>query len=334
MAVIVQKFGGTSVADAASREYVLKKIRQERDAHNKPVVVVSAMGRRGAPYATDTLLDMVPGGTPELQALIVSCGEIISACIVANHLNAKGIPAKALTAYTAGIMASGPYDAARPATIQTANLDALLKAGVIPVVTGFQGVLPDSSIATLGRGGSDTTAVALGAWLHAEYVDIFTDVPGVAMTDPRIVPEAPYIPYLDYLSMVRLSSHGSRVLHDLSAKIAMEKNVCVRIRSTFDDSPGTLIGPLGSSGRDEQRDPKSPPEADLVGITVKEKNADGSIVTLVYKAGEGTAAAGKILEKLNAKQNSSDDADAVVFDLPKAQVKGALQAILTPYVKK
>ena len=322
MAVIVQKFGGTSVANAASREYVLKKIKQELDAFNSPVVVVSAMGRRGAPYATDTLLDLVPGAAPELSALIVSCGEIISACIVANNLNEKGIPAKALSAYTAGIMASGPYEAARPDVIQTANLETLIKSGVVPVVTGFQGVLSDSSIATLGRGGSDTTAVALGAWLHADYVDIFTDVPGVAMTDPGIVPEAPYIPFLDYLSIVRLSSHGSRVLHDISAKIAMEKNVRVRIRSTFDDSPGTLIGPPGHEEI-----------ADLVGITVKEKNADSSLVTLVYKAGKGTAGADKIIERLNAKVNPSDDSDAVVFELPKAQVKSALGTILKDYKK-
>jgi len=268
-------------------------------------------------------LDLVPGAAPDLQALIVSCGEIISACIVADCLDKTGIPAKALTAYTAGIMASGPCDAGRPDTIQTANLEALVKAGIVPVVTGFQGVLPDSSIATLGRGGSDTTAVALGVWLHAEYVDIFTDVPGVAMADPRLVPEAPYIPYLDYLSMVRLSSHGSRVLHDLSAKIAMEKNVRVRIRSTFDDSPGTLIGPLVPGGADGQ--------TDLVGITVKEKNADTSLVTIVYKAGAGAGKAGKIAGQLNVTPEHSDDPDAVVFDLPKALVKGALQEILKDY---
>ena len=322
MAVIIQKFGGTSVADETSREHVLKKIRQEIDSGNNPVVVVSAMGRRGAPYATDTFLDLVPDATPELSALIVSCGEIISACIVANCLNAKGIPAKAMTAYTAGIMASGPYDAAQPTTIQTANLEALIKQGIVPVVTGFQGVLPDSSIATLGRGGSDTTAVALGAWLHAEYVDIFTDVPGVAMTDPRIVPEAPFISYLDYLSMVKLSSHGSRVLHDLSAKIAMEKNVCVRIRSTFDDSPGTVIGPDLHDGK-----------MDLVGATVKDEGAGSSLVTLVYKNGTGTGARDKIAEQLNVKPNPSDDPDAVIFCLPKTQVKEALKAVLAPYAR-
>ena len=315
------------MADAASRARVTGRIRQEIDKGNSPVVVVSAMGRRGAPYATDTLLDLVPGAQPDISALIVSCGEIISACIVANNLNAKGIPAKALTAYSAGIKAKGPYDGAVPAEIMTENLEVLIKAGFVPVVTGFQGVLPDSSIATLGRGGSDTTAVALGAWLHAEYVDIFTDVPGVAMADPRIVPEAPFIPYLDYESMVRLSGFGSKVLQDVSARIAMEKKVRVRIRSTFDDSPGTVIGPDRDKGH-----------ADLAGIAVKEKDADTSIVTIVYKAGAGKGQAEKIAERLNAKvikscRYAESDPDAVILELPKAQVKETLQTILAPYIK-
>ena len=343
MAVIVQKFGGTSVAEESSRERVISKVSLELEAGNSPVLVVSAMGRRGAPYATDTFLDMVPGASAELAALIVSCGEIVSACIVANSLNKNGIPAKALTAYTAGIMANGPYDNAVPETIQTENLQALIKAGIVPVVTGFQGVLPDSSIATLGRGGSDTSAVALGAWLNAEYVDIFTDVPGVAMADPRIVPEAPYIPYLDYLSMLRLSSHGSRVLHDMSAKIAMEKNVRVRIRSTFDDRPGTLIGPLDESALDGE-------SADIVGITVKDKDTETSLITIVYKAGTLTAAAGEIQARLGSQLSSLpaapgikaassdapdiDDPDALVFETPKMQVKELLQTVLKSYCRQ
>ena len=324
MSVIIQKFGGTSVADVASREHVLGKIKKELDALNNPVVVVSAMGRRGAPYATDTLLDLIPGAPAEMSALIVSCGEIISACIVANCLCAKGIEAKALTAYTAGIIAKGPYDSARPENIKTAALEKLIKSGIVPVVTGFQGVLPDFSLATLGRGGSDTSAVALGAWLNAEYVDIYTDVPGVAMADPRIVPEAPFIPHLDYRSMVRLSSHGSKVLHDLSAKIAQEKNVNVRIRSTFDDLPGTIIGPSrrrGDAG------------ADIAGIAVKDKDAGKSLVTIVYKTPSGAAGAEKILKQLKAKANPSRDSAVVAFDYPKARVKEAIRTILAPYIK-
>ena len=320
MALVIQKFGGTSLANAESRELVINKIKHEKDAGNSPVVVVSAMGRRGAPYATDTLLDLIPGAAPDLSALIVSCGEIVSACILTNCLNARGIPAKALTAYTAGILAGGPYNSAEPLTIQTAKLEALLKEGAVPVVTGFQGVLPDSSLATLGRGGSDTTAVALGAWLGAEYVDIFTDVPGVAMADPRILPEAPFIPFLDYKSMLSLSSQGSKVLQDLSAKIAMEKNVCVRIRSTYDDGPGTLIGP---DCQDEQRP--------LIGITVKDNDGNSSLMTLVYRP--GMAGREEMAGQLNISLLPRDDPDIVAFNLPTAQVKDTLRAILKPYIK-
>ena len=296
MAVIVQKFGGSSVADERGREQAVKKIKAELDSGNKPVVVVSAMGRRGAPYATDTFLDLVPGAGAELSALIVSCGETISACVMAHCLNTHGIPAKALTAYTAGIMASGPYDGAEPADINTANLEALLEAGVVPVVTGFQGVLPDLSLATLGRGGSDTSAVALGARLKAAYVDIFTDVPGVAMADPRIAPDAPFLPFLDYDSMLRLSANGNRVLHDRSAKIAMEKNVLIRIRSTFDDKPGTLIGPCGSGAA-----------PDLAGITVKDKDGETSILTLVFRKDAGRGKADRLLtDQEQAGRRSAD----------------------------
>jgi len=180
------------------------------------------------------------------------------------------------------------------------------------------------SIATLGRGGSDTTAVALGAWLNAEYVDIFTDVPGVAMTDPRIVPQAPYIPYLDYLSMFRLSLHGSKVLHDLSAKIAMEKKVRVRIRSTFDDTPGTVIGPQDNNDADTA----------LVGITVKGKDDNTSLITIVYKAGAGTAGSEKAFAHLGVKALPSDDPDVILFDSPKTRVKETLYVILDPYINK
>ena len=317
MAIIVQKFGGTSVADEEKREHVYRKIKQELDRGNKSVVVVSAPGRRGAPYATDTLLELIPGAGPETVSLIGSCGEIISACIVTHGLNERGIPARAMNSYTAGIRAVGPYEAAQPETVETANLEKLIKAGIVPVVPGFNGVLSDLSLATFGRGGSDTIAVAIGAWLHADYVDIFTDVPGVAMTDPRIFPQAPFIPCLDYKSMFKLSSQGSKVLQDLSAKVAMEKNVRVRVRSTFDEKPGTTIAPHCEA---EQRD--------LVGVVVKDKDTEVSAVILVYRDGQ----AKNIAEQIGISPNSSGDPDIVSFDIPNGRVKEILQIILAPYL--
>lgn len=303
MGLIVQKFGGTSVAEPASRERILQKVVAARAAGDKPLLVVSAMGRRGASYATDTLLDMVAGAAPATRDLIVSCGEVISACLLSSMLESRGIPSKPFTAYSAGIQAEGPYEDASPAGLDEKALRQALDAGIVPVVTGFQGVLPDGSLATLGRGGSDTTGVALGAYLGADYVDIYTDVPGVAMADPRIVPEAPFLAYLDYRSMVRLATHGARVLHDRSAMIAEAKQVSVRVRSTFDDGAGTVIGP-------ERADSPTP---DFLGIAVAKLGKGQARVVAVCRTGKGELFKKAILDAAKRPADSQDDVDALAF---------------------
>jgi aspartate kinase len=267
------------------------------------------MGRRGAGYATDTLLDMVPDAAPSTRDLIVSCGEVISACLLSAMLESRGIPSRPFTAYTAGIQASGPYGDASPTGLDGQALRQVLDAGVVPVVTGFQGVLPDGSLATLGRGGSDTTGVALGAYLGADYVDIYTDVPGVAMADPRIVPEAPFLPYLDYRSMVRLAAHGARVLHDRSAVIAEEKQVSVRVRSTFDDGPGTVIGP-------ERADSPTP---DFLGIAVAKPGNGQARVVAVCRTGKGGLFSQAILAAAGRSPETQPDPDALAFKCTEAE---------------
>ena len=303
MGLIVQKFGGTSVAEPASRERILQKVAAARAAGDRPLLVVSAMGRRSASYATDTLLDMVPGATPATKDLIVSCGEVISACLLSAMLESRGIPSKPFTAYTAGIQADGPFGDASPTGLDGKALRQALEAGIVPVVTGFQGVLPDGNLATLGRGGSDTTGVALGAYLGADYVDIYTDVPGVAMADPRIVPEAPFLPYLDYRSMVRLAAHGARVLHDRSAMIAEEKQVSVRVRSTFDDGPGTMIGP-------ERSDLPAP---DFLGIAVAKPGNGQARVVAVCKTGKGGLFSQAVLQAVGRPTEAQADPDVMAF---------------------
>lgn len=303
MGIVVQKFGGTSVAEAASRERIVQKVSAARMAGDKPLLVVSAMGRRGASYATDTLLDMVTGAAPATQDLIISSGEVISACLLSAMLESRGIPSKPFTAYTAGIQANGPYGDATPTGLDGNALQQALDAGIVPVVTGFQGVLPDGSLATLGRGGSDTTGVALGAYLGADYVDIYTDVPGVAMADPRIVPEAPFLPYLDYRSMVRLAAHGARVLHDRSAMIAEERQVSVRVRSTFDDGPGTMIGP-------QRQDMPAP---DFLGIAVAKGGNGQARVVAVCRSGQGGLFRQAVLKAAGRSAEVQNDPDAVAF---------------------
>ncbi|MGD9941022.1 MAG: aspartate kinase [Clostridia bacterium] len=307
--MIVQKFGGTSVAEPASRERILQKVAAARAAGDKPLLVVSAMGRRGASYATDTLLDMVPDAAPATRDLIVSCGEVISACLLSAMLESRGIPSRPFTAYTAGLQAEGPYGDASPTGLDGEALRQSLDAGVVPVVTGFQGVLPDGSLATLGRGGSDTTGVALGAYLGADYVDIYTDVPGVAMADPRIIPEAPFLPYLDYRSMVRLAAHGARVLHDRSAVIAEERQVSVRVRSTFDDGAGTVIGP-------ERADSPTP---DFLGIAVAKPGNGQARVVAVCRTGKGGLFSQAILAAANRSPETQPDSDALAFMCTEAE---------------
>lgn len=248
MSLLIQKFGGTSLADKEGRENLCRKVLAARDAGHDVVVVVSAMGRLGDPYATDTLLELlsdIPGGADSQVAdLMASAGEVISSCLIATLLTSKGCQALPLTAYTAGIAAAGPFGDAAPSKLESFKISSVLSSGIIPVVTGFQGVDVVGRIHTFGRGGSDTTAVAIGAALGADYVDIYKDVPGVAKADPRVIPDAPFMDFLDYESMFLLSRHGARVLHDKSALIARERGVTIRIRSTFDEGAGTTIGGL------------------------------------------------------------------------------------------
>lgn len=191
MKIIVQKFGGTSVANEESRLAVKNKIQQAIHNGYSPVVVVSAMGRKGAPYATDTLIDVLKEENISVNVremdVMMCCGEIISSCIMAAHLQKHGINAMALTGGQAGIITDSQFGAARIKNINVSNLHHLLESGIIPVVCGFQGVTEDNhKFTTLGRGGSDTTAAALGAALHADFVEIYTDVDGI-MTDRKSV---------------------------------------------------------------------------------------------------------------------------------------------------
>lgn len=328
MALIVQKFGGTSVADEKAREHLAAKAEAARARGDRVVLVVSAMGRRGAPYATDTLLDLLApfgdGADAAIRDLMVSCGEVVSACLVAAFLSSRGTPAVPMTAFTAGIRAEGPYGDAAPTAADTARIRAILDAGKVPVVTGFQGVNPEGQVATLGRGGSDTTAVALAAFLGADYADIYTDVPGVAAADPRIVPEAPFLDFLDYRSMYRLAAFGARVLHDRSARIAEDRGVRVRVLSTFDDKPGTLIGPARPGTA----------EPAFLGIAVDKKNPESSVVTILFRTGRGAEGVGKaarVAESWSRDRVPSEDPDAASFRCPAAAAPDLARALFAAF---
>ena len=244
MSLVIQKFGGTSVRDHGRRDVVAHWVHKAVTEGHQVIVVVSAMGRLGDPYATDTLLGLLQDqGQPPLEErdLLISCGEVISAVIVAGHLRATGLQAKALSGGEAGIVTDANFGDARIIEVIPTALEDLTAQGIVPVIAGFQGRTQGGKITTLGRGGSDTTAVALGAALGADVVDIFTDVDGIKTADPRIVPEARTIAALDYEEVFQLANLGARVIHPRAVEIGRQFGVTIRVRSTFSESLGTLI---------------------------------------------------------------------------------------------
>lgn len=251
MPVLVQKFGGTSVNTPEKRARVLDLVTGAKDKGYDVVVIVSAMGRNGEPYATDTFLGLLkeigPNASARTMDLLTSCGEVISTCIVAHALEQRGYRAVPMTGFQAGIATD---DCFTNATIKHVNPEKIHKAfdeGYIVVVAGFQGITEENDVSTLGRGGSDTTAIALGGALKAEKVEIYTDVPGVAFTDPRLLPEAPYLASVDFLPIYLMSRAGAKVVHHRAVKTAIDFNMPFVVKSTFSDEEGTLIGKRGES---------------------------------------------------------------------------------------
>lgn len=245
MRIIVQKFGGTSVGDEGAREKARDRVIRAKKEGLDPVVVVSAMGRRPQPYATDSLLDLVRSrnlpADPRGLDLLASCGEVISSVVMAGYLTAAGHEAVPLTGAQAGILTNAEFGDADIQAINTARLLDVLASGRIPVVAGFQGVTDDGEVTTLGRGGSDTTATALGVALQAEYVEIYTDVEGVMTVDPKIIPEARLLSAITYFEVAELASNGAKVVHPRAVHIAQQGGIPVKVRSTFADSEGTFI---------------------------------------------------------------------------------------------
>ena len=245
MKIIVQKFGGTSVATAEAREAAKSKVLEAIKAGFTPAVVVSAMGRKGEPYATDSLIGLIKkeNTAVDLSDLdtIMCCGELISAAVMAASLQKDGLRAAALTGGQAGILTDSNFGDARIKNINPDNLLRYMNSGIIPVVCGFQGVSPDGRFTTLGRGGSDTTAAALGVALEADCVEIYTDVEGIMTADPRVVSDANILNCVSYGDVCQMAHQGAKVIHARAVEIAMEKEIPIVVKSTFSDAPGTLI---------------------------------------------------------------------------------------------
>ncbi|MBC1443009.1 aspartate kinase [Listeria seeligeri] len=248
MKIIVQKFGGTSVQNEKIRLMAFNHIKHALNDGYKVVVVVSAIGRYGDPYATDTLLELIGAKETKLTAreqdTLLSVGETISASVFTNMLKEANIKAEAFSGGQAGIITSNDHLNAKITEVDTTRLHQALESLDVAVVAGFQGMAENGDITTLGRGGSDTSAAALGVSLQADYIDIFTDVDGMMTADPRIVEHARSLPKVSYNEVSNMAYQGAKVIHPRAVEIAMTAKIPMRIRSTYLESTGTLVTSL------------------------------------------------------------------------------------------
>ncbi len=322
MARIVQKFGGTSVADIERIRAVVIKIKAEVDAGNEVAVVVSAMAG-----VTNQLVAYVEGVSPLYDAreydVVVSTGEQVTSGLLALMLQEAGIDARSWQGWQIPIHTNGAHGKARIESIETEEMERRLARGQVLVVPGFQGLGPDNRITTLGRGGSDTTAVALAAALNAERCDIYTDVDGVYTTDPRIVPQARKLDKVTYEEMLEMASVGAKVLQTRAVEIAMKYRQRVQVLSSFGDQPGTLVV-----------DEDEIVEQELVsGIAYSRDEAKITLVKVRDKPGVAAAIFGPLADaNINVDmivQNVSDDGKAtdLTFTVGNSDLERAVKTI-------
>jgi len=324
VALVVQKYGGSSVADAASIKRVAQRIVDTQRAGNQVTVVVSAMGD-----TTDELLDLAQQVSPDPPAreldMLLTAGERMSMAVLAMAISDLGAEARSYTGSQAGLITDRYHGQARIIDVTPGRIQAALDEGAIPIVAGFQGVAQDTKdITTLGRGGSDTTAVALAAALDADICEIYTDVDGVFSADPRIVPAARQVPYITYEEMLELAAHGAKVLHLRCVEYARRFNVPLRVRSSFTDKPGTLIvhdfeestmeQPIISGVSQDLSEAK---------ITVTNVPDRPGMAALVF---ETLAAIGVNLDMI-VQNVSADGITDITFTLPTADAQKATEAL-------
>lgn len=245
MGIVVQKFGGSSVATLEARNFVVEKIINNKNKKDKITVVVSAIGRAGDPYATDTLIQFLKSNSIHIQPremdILLSCGELISAVVLASMLEEKGYKAAALTGAQAGIITNQNYQNAEILDTKPNYILNLLEQDIIPVIAGFQGVTESGEITTLGRGGSDTSAAIIAAAISAKSIEIYTDVDGIMTADPRMCEQAHVIPQISYNEVFQMADSGAKVIHPRAVEIAMKANIPLIIKNTFSNEVGTSI---------------------------------------------------------------------------------------------
>ncbi len=290
----MQKYGGSSVADADSIKRVAKRIAATKQQGHEVVVVISAMGD-----TTDELMDLAlrvsPQPPPRELDMLLTAGERMSAALLAMAIADQGLKARSFTGSQAGVITTGTHGNARIIDITPGRIVSALDKGDIVIVAGFQGVSQDTKdITTLGRGASDTTAVALAASLEADYCEIYSDVDGVFTADPRIAPNARLIPEIGYEDMLEMAACGAKILHLRCVEYARRENVAVHVRSSFTTKPGTWVRELEEGSPMEQ--------AIISGVAHDRSEAKITVVGVPDRVGE----AARIFEAIAAIDVSID----------------------------
>lgn len=321
MALIVQKYGGSSVVDAERIKSVARRIAATKDKGDRVVVVISAMGD-----TTDELLSLAyqvseHPDSRELDAL-VSTGEVVSSTLLTMALESMGYEAISLTGAQAGIRTDATYSRARILKVEAKRVVKELEKGNIVIVAGFQGITEEMDVTTLGRGGSDTTAVALAASLGAEVCQIYTDVEGVYTADPRLVPEAQRLSEIGYEEMLELASYGARVMHPRAVELGELFHIPILVASSFTDSPGTLIhGGVSMEVRNKVRSIAHDP--DVAKITVVGVPDRPGIAAAIF---EPLAKANVSVDTI--VQNASiDNITDLTFTVAKSQLGRAIEVV-------
>ena len=332
MALIVQKFGGSSVGDADKIKHVAKRVIETQRAGNQVVVVVSAMGD-----TTDELMDLANQVTdnpsPRELDMLLTSGERISMALLALAINAAGASSRSFTGSQAGIVTDAKHGDARIAEVSPDRIREALDEGDIAIVAGFQGFNRETrDITTLGRGGSDTTAVALAAALVADVCEIYSDVDGVYTADPRQIPAARKLDYIDVESMLELAAAGAKILHIRAVEFARRHNVDLRVRSTFSNDPGTRVisGKTGGENMEESvvsgvATDKSQTKIIVIGIP----DLPGKAAELFNVVAEAGANIDMIVQNTATGVDVADKVSDISFTLPKgdaAKVVSALEA--------
>jgi aspartate kinase len=322
MARIVMKFGGTSLADLEHIRNVAERVKDEVDRGNQVALIVSAMAG-----VTNQLADYADqsAGIYDLREydVVVSSGEQVTAGIVAIVLQDLGVAARSWLGWQIPIQTDDAHGNARIENIDVAEIERRLEAGQVAVVTGFQGIDAQNRVTTLGRGGSDTSAVALAAALKAERCDIYTDVDGVYTTDPRIVARARKLEKITYEEMLEMASQGAKILQTRSVEIAMKHRVRVQVLSSFEDTPGTLV-----VDEDEIVE-----QAIVSGITYSRDEAKVTLTGVPDRPGAAASIFGPLAEAaINVDmivQNVSvgSERTGLTFTVPKADLKRAVQVL-------